>query len=295
AARKTVEFATKMRKSDSSIQLIGWGDFGRNNQPWASRMLEVAGEHLQFLAFHHMFNPDDPREPVLGQLNYRKDPDRTWAKLMDAVHIHDRKIRKIRDSLSGNDFPLAMTECHFTINDRDRCDVLSSWTAGVAYARMLNLHQRHGDLLTVATAADFCGNRWQVNAVMIPTPPGRGNAFLMPVARVMSLYRRHIGQNFLDVKATPDGLDVTASRTKNRVFLHVVNTLRTKSVAAKVELSGLSPKSVDAFEIAADPGFEITRFQPRGLDPVAKRLPLGQAWEFPPASVTAVEIECEQT
>ena len=53
AAKRTVEFARAMRKEDPAIQLIGWGDSG-----WAKRMLEIAGEHLQYLAFHHMFNPD---------------------------------------------------------------------------------------------------------------------------------------------------------------------------------------------------------------------------------------------
>ena len=87
-----------------------------------------------------------------------------------------------------------MTECHFAIPGRDRCDVLSTWAAGVAYARILNNHQRHGDVLKIATAADFCGTRWQVNAVMIPVPQG-GKAYLMPVARVMQLYRHHIGSH----------------------------------------------------------------------------------------------------
>ncbi|HEV2207412.1 MAG TPA: hypothetical protein VG167_01470, partial [Verrucomicrobiae bacterium] len=54
AAKKTVEFAKAMRQADSTIQLIAWGDSG-----WAARMVEVAGEHIQFLAFHHMFDPDD--------------------------------------------------------------------------------------------------------------------------------------------------------------------------------------------------------------------------------------------
>ena len=85
-----------------------------------------------------------------------------------------------------------MTECHFAIPGRNRCDVLSTWAAGVSYGRILNNHQRHGDVLKIATAADFCGTRWQVNAVMIPVP--HGNAYLMPVARVMKLYRHHIGK-----------------------------------------------------------------------------------------------------
>ncbi len=53
AAKRTIEFAKAMRAEDPSIQLIGWGDSG-----WAPRMIEMAGEHLQYLAFHHMFNPD---------------------------------------------------------------------------------------------------------------------------------------------------------------------------------------------------------------------------------------------
>jgi hypothetical protein len=34
--------------------------------------------------------------------------------------------------------------------------------------------------LKIATLADFCGTRWQVNAVMIPTPGGK--SYMMPVA-----------------------------------------------------------------------------------------------------------------
>jgi len=38
---------------------------------------------------------------------------------------------------------------------------------GVSYARLMNLHERNGDLLKIATLADSCGTRWQVNAIMI--------------------------------------------------------------------------------------------------------------------------------
>ena len=219
------------------IELIAWGDRG-----WGPRMMEVAGEYIDYLAIHHMFNPDDREHPALGKLQYREDPDRTWDVLMNAVAIHERKIVEAREMVSGYDVPLALTECHFSIPGRDRCDVMSAWATGVSYARMLNLHQRHGDVLKIATAADFCGNRWQVNAVMIPTPSGKGKAFLMPVARVMSLYRHHTGTHFVNVNRNPGGLDVTASRTGNRIFLHVANLLRTRTVQATIALGELLPK-----------------------------------------------------
>ena len=98
--------------------------------------------------------------------------------------------------------PLALTECHYAIPGRNRCEVLSSWAAGVSYARLMNLHERNGDLLKIATLADFCGTRWQVNAIMIPVPSGK--AFMMPVAKIMALYRKYSGKEYLEVSDVPE-------------------------------------------------------------------------------------------
>src|SRR5262249_59295128 len=253
AARKTVEFARAMRAADFSIQLIGWGDSG-----WAGRMAEIAGEHVQYLAFHHMFDPDAPRQPVLRGELYRRDPEAAWAQLMTAWRTADAKIRSVRDSLGARKVPLAMTECHFVLPGRDRGDVLASWAAGVSYARILNAHQRHGDVLKIATSADFCGTRWQNNAVIIPTPKGNNRAYLQPVARVRQLNRHHIGSHALTVSGAPDGLDVVASRRDNTLYLHVANTLRTRSVSASIRLGGAAAKSGRVFEIAEDPAVEVS-------------------------------------
>ena len=165
--RKTREFAQGMRKVDPSIKIIGWGDRG-----WAKGMIEGAGEFLDYVAFHHMFNPETEAEELRFN-NFRKDFDRTWDVLMNAYRKHEAKIKGIYEETSGYEMPIALTECHFAIPGRNRCEVLSTWAAGVSYARMLNVHERYGDKLKIATAADFCGTRWQVNAVMIPVPGGR--------------------------------------------------------------------------------------------------------------------------
>jgi alpha-L-arabinofuranosidase len=283
--KKTAEFAQAMRAADPEIQIIGWGDSG-----WAPAMLDGAGEHVDMLAFHHMFNPDESSHPVLEGERYRRDVDATWQCLMEAWRINDAKIREARDSLDGREFPLAMTECHFAIPGRDRCDVLSTWAAGVSYGRILNNHQRHGDVLKIATAADFCGTRWQVNAVMIPVP--HGESYLMPVARVMKLYRHHIGKRALKVTAAPSDLDVVASRTDNTAYLHVVNTNRRRSIPANVEFGGASIEKATGFEIAEEPLAEISSLNSREVMQQKRRnLDAGGRWTFPPASVTAVEVE----
>jgi alpha-N-arabinofuranosidase len=286
AARKTVEFAKLMRAADPTIRLIAWGDSG-----WAARMAEIAGEHVQYLAFHHMFDPDSPRQPVLRGEAYRRDPDATWAQLMAAWQPADAKIRSVRDTLAARKIPLAMTECHFVIPGRDRGDVLASWAAGVSYARILNTHQRHGDILKIATAADFCGTRWQNNAVIIPTPRGNNRAYLQPVARVMQLYRHHVGTHAVQVIGAPEGLDVVASRRGDTAYLHVANTYRTRSVTAAIQIGDRAPRSGRVFEIAADPAVEVSYLNAADvMKTVAKPLAATGVWEFPAASVSALEL-----
>jgi len=287
AARKTVAFAKAMRTADPAIQLIAWGDSG-----WAPRMAEIAGEQVQYLAFHHMFDPDSPRQPVLRGETYRRDPDATWAQLMTAWQVTDTKIRTVRDNLGARKIPLALTECHFVVPGRDRGDVLASWAAGVSYARILNNHQRHGDVLKIATAADFCGTRWQNNAVIIPTPKGSNRAYLQPVARVMQLYRHHIGSHAIKIPSAPDGLDVVASRRADMLYLHVANTQRTRAVTATIQAGAAVIRSGRVFEITADPAVELSYLNSGDVMKTAEKpFTADHVWEFPAASVSAVELE----
>jgi alpha-L-arabinofuranosidase len=284
AIRKTVEFSKSMRAVDPTIKIIAWGDSG-----WAPYMFDNARDHFDLLAFHHMFNPDRTREPVLAGERYRRDPAATWGCLMAAWEIHDRKIREVRESLGKRQIPLAMTECHFTVPGRDRCDVMSAWATGVAYGRVLNCHERHADVLKIATAADFCGTRWQVNALMIPVPHGK--AYLMPVARVMQLYRAHIGTHAVSVSGE-GGLDVVGSRSGETLYLHVVNTNRDRIATAKIMLSEGAVRGSRAFTIADDPMVEVSELNSDSVMQVSEReLPLHKPWEFPAASVTAVEVK----
>src|SRR6185295_2890313 len=100
----------------------------------------------------------------------------------------------------------------------------------------MNLHQRHGDVLKIANIGDFCGTRWQTNVIMLPVPGGK--AYVMPVGKVASLYRKHSGQQFVGVSGGPPDLDIVASRTAATYFLHVVNTSRTRTQAMQLSLGG---------------------------------------------------------
>ncbi len=284
AAQKTIEFAKAMRAVDPTIQLIGWGDSG-----WAKLLMETAGEHINYVAFHHMFDPGEgmKNSPVKNN-QYRKDPAATWEVLMNGYKIHEEKIIKIREETAPYNIPLALTECHYSIEGRNRCEVLSSWAAGVSYARIMNLHERHGDVLKIGTMADFCGTRWQVNAIMIPVP--HGQPFMMPTAKIMWLYRKHTGKDFINITGMPPELDVTASRTGNTLYLHVVNTSRTRSVETSFKVKGHAVHAGKAFELSTDPEFELMSTKEDPLMPKIRQVEPGKPFTFAPASVTAVEL-----
>ena len=284
AAKKTIEFSKAMKAMDPSIKIIAWGDSG-----WAKQMIDIAGEHIDYIAFHHMYNPgQNLKNSPLRDNDYRKDPAATWEILMNGYKIHENKIVGIRNEVSSYKMPLALTECHYSIRGRNRCEVLSSWAAGVSYARLLNLHERHGDLLKIATCADFCGTRWQVNAVMIPVPSGR--AFMMPVAKVMSLYRKYSGTEYIEVNSTHKDLDITASRTGNTIFLHIVNINRTSPASIRLNVNGMTIDSGKSFELSTDPEFEILSTDNDPLTPKEKILTVNEPVSFPPASVSAIEL-----
>ncbi len=285
AARKTVEFARAMRKSDRSIKLIGWADSG-----WARTMTRIAGEELQYLAFHIGYGPGGDDSPLRG-IEYRKDWDRTWEYFMKSWKTADSRIREMREETAGSGLPLVITESHYGLPGRNRCEALSTWAAGVANARIFHTYERNGDILKIATLADFCGNRWQNNAVMIPTPQGSGAPFLMPVAMMMALYRKHTGESGLDVAASPDGLDITASRTGDRVFLHVANINRKAPVAARFDVTGRKVAAGRVSAIALAPEYEVFEHKPEVTAPKEFTLPASGEWTFPAASLSAVELD----
>ena len=149
----------------------------------------------------------------------------------------------------------------------------------------MNLHQRHGDLLKIANLGDFCGTRWQTNVVMIPTPGGK--SYLMPLGKVMALYRTHTGRQALCVTGATPELDVVASRAEGQFFLHVVNTHLTRAQSCRLTVEGHTVESATAYEIAADPMAEITSFEDDPMKVREKPISLAEACTFPPASVTA--------
>jgi hypothetical protein len=93
------------------------------------------------------------------------------------------------------------------------------------------------------------------------------------------------------VGAVPDGLDVVASRHDDTVYLHVANTRRARSVSTNVRIAGHTIRSGRVFEITADPAVELSYLNSDDvMQTVEKPIGANGVWEFPAASVSAVEL-----
>ena len=142
--------------------------------------------------------------------------------------------------------------------------------------------------MKISTAADFNGNRWTVSAVMLPTP--RGASYLMPIASIARLFRRHSGAQHITVKSAPSGLDIAASRTAGKIFLHVANLEYSKAVEASFTVAGMPAQSGRVFEIAPEDLRQyVNQDQPNVFAP--REAALTSTWRFPAGSVTAIELD----
>ena len=289
AAQKMLEFARKMKRADPSIRLLAWGDNG-----WAKRMCEVAGGEIDYIAFHYHFGDSGLPDCPLNDKDYRKDPDNTWKHLMNTCKSLEAYIDTMREQVKPYGKRLAMTGGHYVLAGRDRCDVLSTWGAGVSYARCTNVLERATDILDIATLADFFGNRWQVNALMLCTPDRWGPAYLQPVGEVMRLFRHHIGTYALDVEREMDPVDLTASLSADEktLFVHAVNTDRLADKRLEFCLEGKIVKKIKSFTIAEDAMTEITYQNTDVFKPRESEVE-GNVFMLPAAGVSALDIELE--
>lgn len=284
----TCRFAEQMKARDNSIRLIGWGDTDvEKKENWCKLMSGI--DDIELLAFHHHFDSGLPDSPLYST-KYREDYSANWPHLMNACKSLDEHIRVMRADAGSK--RLAITEGHYMLPGRNRNEVLSSWGAGVSYARCLNTIMRHSDVVEIATMADFFGSVWQVNAMMIP---GRYFAekvcYLQPVGSVMSLFGKHQGKYALT--CTDCGsVDAVASMTGNKIYLHLANTELGKAQQIKLELGGKKIREAEMFYIAEDPATEIT---PQNTDVFAVRSVkiAGDTVTLPAAAVAAVEITLE--
>ena len=293
AIAATIEFAKAMRQRDPGLKLIAWGDDG-----WASDMADRAGEHIDYIAAHTMGQTPVRRDSILRGWKYQTEPERAWDELMEMIAPRiERKVLALEESLSGDKskFPIAITEGHLSLPPHNSNPILTEWLTGVYHARAMNLYQRHGARVKIATTADFNGNRWTTNAVIHQVPGGV--SYLTPAGAVARLFKRHNGKDGIALKSSPADLDIAASRTDNTIFLHVANMNYSRASEATFAIDGMLVTGGRVIEIAPEnPRQEISPLNPDVFKGTERPLPSATParYRFPARSVAVVELQCRQ-
>jgi len=291
----TIEFAREMRRRDPGIQLIGWGDRGRGiRELWAAELLKRAGEQIDMVAIHMMGQSPKRPDTVLRGMRYQKAPEQAWDELLELSNNVEARVKELEEVIaaSGARKGIAITEGHLSLVPHNANPILAEWLSAAYHARSLNIYQRHGANVKIATAADFQGNRWTVNAVTLQTP--RGVSYLMPVGTIARLFKRHNGKQGVAVTTAPSSLDIAASRTGDRVYLHIASLEYRRAVNASFDVRGRTVKGGRVIAIAPeDLRQNVGLDQPDIFRPSESTLSPGPApqWTFPAGSVSVVELE----
>ena len=287
----TIEFARAMRQRDPSIKLIGWGDRDAKGL-WAPELLKRAGEYIDLVAIHMMGQSPKRPDTVLKGLRYQQDPERAWQELLEMTGRIEERVTELEGAIGAQAAGIAITEGHLSLNPHNANPILYEWLTAAYHAKSLNIYQRHGAKVKIATAADFQGNRWTVNAVMLQTP--RGVTHLMPVASIARLFKKYNGKQGVNVKSAPSSLDIAASRSEDKVYLHVANLEYKRAVEATFAVDGMTVSGGRVYEIAPPELRQyVNQDQPNVFQPREVALPAGRSadWRFPAGSVSVVELD----
>jgi alpha-N-arabinofuranosidase len=294
AIAATLDFAKAMRRRDPLLKLIAWGDRAPGGELWAGELLNRAGEHIDMVAMHMMGQSPKRGDTVLKGVLYEQDPERAWEELKELAATVEARVSEMESVVSAHSptAGIAITEGHLSLSPHNTNPILYEWLSSVYHARSMNIYQRHGARVRISTAADFNGTRWTNMAVMLPVP--RGASYLMPVASIARLFKRHNGTHGVEVRRAPADLDIAASRSERTIYLHVANLEYNRSIEATLGVDGMRIIGVRTYEIAPQsPRTRVSEDQPEVFAPREAGLVVDTniRWRFPAASVSAVELD----
>lgn len=290
AIAATRAFSQAMRARDPSIQLIGWGD-----NDWAPDLLDRAGDQIDYVAIHMMNQSPVRKDTVLRGVKYQQAPERAWEELMEMISERiGKKFEHALETLSSRSTParLAITEGHVSFAPHNSNPILLEWLTGVYHARAMNLYQRQGGTVKIATTADFNGTRW-TNCAVIHQVPG-GVSFLTPAGAVARLFKYRPGEESVRVESAPADLDIAAGRSGNTIVLRVANRSYTGSADASLAIKGMAITGGRLWEISPEnPRQEVSPLNPDVFQPREEPLAGDFRRRFPARSVSRVELQCE--
>ena len=235
-AQKVVEFAKAMKNVDPSIKLVavGWYGGGDEGASWNRKVLEVAGDYIDYLSLHTYCwkpAPDDYHTIVNYPLEVEKEL-RQIASMVESVMRNRGKDIKISLDEWGVWYPDATEGLMQSVR---LCD-------GLLAAGVFHVLHRLCNIVSIANFAQL------VNALPAIVTNDEGEMYVNPIYLAFKLYRHNSGKIVLKtmVEDSNDILDVSATmdRDGNRLYLAVINKDPSRIVDAKITLSDFKPRNM---------------------------------------------------
>jgi len=297
SARRFVEYARAMRAVDSSIKLVAVGSSHYDDE-WNRTMLEIAGEHLDYIAPHH-YDGWKVRTLEEGEQHY-------YANLASARRIADTLQRYVNllDELlpHRSEVGISMDEWGVWIESRQGLQHNYDLSDGLVSACVFNAMHRLCRRVTMANWAQL------VNCLgMIQTDATR--ACVTPVYLVFKLYSNLCGQRLVrssvecgyytlpqelerEVKRIPYiDISATSSEDGRRGVLVIVNQHVSSPISVQLDLKGLGIiQRVDLHYLnGPEPFSKNTLDEPEAV--TISQQTLSEAprrYDFPPHSVNVL-------
>ena len=280
-ARRALEYVHAMRAVAPEIRLIAVGD---NDESWNRTVLSILGPHVDALAVHHYY----------GREKDERDPRDVLARPLAYERFYDRTRTLIRELAPDRPLTLAINEWNVMLPG----PVAHGMLAATFAARMMNVLERCGDLVSMACVSDAV-NGWNGGIVQA----ARHHVFVTGPYHANALWASRIGDERLH--ADVDGpsydaptqgrdvpsLDVAVSRDgeTGRVYVKLVNADVERDL--EIELGGTGGTRVALERIVAESPDAIPSFERPDAIRVAREDLSGGRLVLPACSASVVTIE----
>jgi alpha-N-arabinofuranosidase len=234
-ARNYSRYVKAMRAVDPSIKLIAVGD---NDMKWNRTVLRANGKDIDYLAIHHYYGRHEAGNDLtklLAQPLFLEAFYQEVAQLLHELGLDHRVKLAINEW--GLDLP---TERQYSIE------------SALYGARLMNVFERSGELVAMSAVSDLV-NGWPGGIIQA----GRHNVFVTPLYLVNQLYNETRGDVRLVTTVSVSDVDVTASKSSDRIFVKAVNTSQTNSLTTTINVEGFVPRGRIKLKIISGQALKI--------------------------------------
>jgi alpha-N-arabinofuranosidase len=253
-ARRTVEFARKMKRADPSITLVGVGsqDYDDSYPGWDERFLPVAGRAIDLLSYHQYFPCASYRARLAPKTT---DAELDPIVLGSASELETRLKQKLarNDRVKGcSELPYAVDEWNVWLDGTVKNGLEEGYCLrdGLTAAGALHVFHRLSDRVSIANVAQL------INVLGILSSDQSGS-WETAIAMAIRLYANHFGTRPVTVRWTSPTFKVpkvhSLARTRQGRFIDVSVALNDAEEAMTVAVVNAHPTKDSKFSLDFGP------------------------------------------